>query len=351
MPQAEPQQRVLVYVGGELMGDGLNKLPFLRALRRAYPDARITWFAGSGPTVYTGKLAPAVSGLIDEIIGTEVGGEAWGNVLRPRLGGRRFDVIIDTKRKLRATLELKRVPHEVFVSATVNGLFSERRAPGQPWRPVKPAHFLDQLLQLLSLARFGRVGGPVNPRGGVAVPERCRRVAAQLLPEGDSVVIAPGAGGAKKKWPLANFVGLARAMQSLGYTPIVVLGPNEEGLHDELANALPEARFPLQEANARALADEPFLTMALAQRVSGAVANDSGNAHILAAAGVPLVVLFGPTSAEKFTPIGRHIDPIKAQDVDAASIDHIPVQTVAARLVKLIGATRDRVEEAGDALG
>lgn len=343
MPEVERRKHVLVYVGGELMGDGLNKLPFLRALRRAYPSARITWFAGSGPTVYSGKLAPAVVGLIDEIVGTEVGGERWGNVLRPRLGSHRFDVIIDTKRKLRATLELKRVPHAVFVSGTVNGLLSERRASGQPWRPAKPTHFLDQLLQLLSLARYGRVGGPVDPGGRVEVPEQCHAAAARLMPEQSPVILAPGAGGAKKKWPLANFVAVARALSERGYTPVVALGPGEEELYGELAAALPGARFPLQEADAAALGHEPFLTMALAQRALGALANDSGNAHILAAAGVPIMVLFGATSADKFAPIGPEVDPVKAQDFGAASVDGIPVQSVVERLLKLISATPHRV--------
>ena len=37
---------ICVYVGLDLVGDGLMKLPFLRALRAAYPQARITWLAG-----------------------------------------------------------------------------------------------------------------------------------------------------------------------------------------------------------------------------------------------------------------------------------------------------------------
>ena len=42
---------VLVYVGLDLIGDGLIKLPFVRALRRAYPDAHLTWLAGKRRTV------------------------------------------------------------------------------------------------------------------------------------------------------------------------------------------------------------------------------------------------------------------------------------------------------------
>jgi ADP-heptose:LPS heptosyltransferase len=332
MVHDETVRSVLVYVGGEIMGDGLNKLPFLRALRRAYPEARVTWFAGSGPTVYTGKLAAAVDGLIDEVIETKVNEESWANALRPRLRDRHFDVIIDTKRKLRATVELKRTPHALFVSGTVNGLLSDRRVKGQPWRPQKPVHFQDQLLQLLSLARYGRPDGPVDPSGRVDVSDSCMAAARLLLPDDRYVMLAPGAGGADKRWPLANFVQLARRVAQQGWVPVFALGPGEEELAPDLAPQVPEAVFPLQAARPDDLAHEPFLTMALAQRCRAAVANDSGNAHIVAAAGARLLVLFGRTSADKFAPRGDHVKVIQTQQFGGSAIADIPLEPVARAL-------------------
>lgn len=336
--QADQRERVLVYVGGELLGDGLNKLPFLRALRRAYPDAWITWFAGSGPTAYTRKLAPAVSGLIDEIVGTEHGQEAWSNVFRPRLRDRRFDVIIDTKRKLRATVELKRTRHTLFVSGTVNGLLSERRVEGQPWRPRKPVHFQDQLLQLLSLARYGRPDGPVDASGRVEVSQSCMAAARRLLPDGRYVMLAPGAGGANKRWPLDNFRDLARRLAARGWVPVFALGPGEEELEPDIAPQVPEAVFPLQAARSEERAHEPFLTMALAQRCHAAVANDSGNAHIVAAAGARLLVLFGRTSADKFAPRGDHVKVLQTQQFGGSAIEDIPFQPVESALMAWLDA-------------
>ena len=340
MIQDEPVRSVLVYVGGEIMGDGLNKLPFLRALRRAFPQARITWFAGSGPTVYTGKLAPAVDGLIDEVIETQVNAESWHNVLRPRLRHRHFDVIIDTKRKLRATVELKCTPHDLFVSGTVNGLFSERRVKGQPWRPQKPVHFQDQLLQLLSLARYARPDGPVDPSGRVEVSDSCTAAARRLLPADTYVMLAPGAGGANKRWPLDNFLELARRVASRGWVPVFALGPGEADLAAKIAPEVPEAVFPLQTASSADLAHEPLLTMALAQRCHAAVANDSGNAHIVAAAGARLLVLFGRTSADKFAPRGSDVNVIQAQHFGGSTIEDIPLQPVESALLEWLERNR-----------
>ena len=43
---------ILVYVGLDRVGDGVMKLPFVRALRNAFPDAEVTWLAGQGESVY-----------------------------------------------------------------------------------------------------------------------------------------------------------------------------------------------------------------------------------------------------------------------------------------------------------
>ena len=57
---------VLVYVGLDRVGDGLLKLPFVRGLRRAFPNACLTWFAGKETTVYAGVLAPLVDAWYQE---------------------------------------------------------------------------------------------------------------------------------------------------------------------------------------------------------------------------------------------------------------------------------------------
>jgi len=90
---------VLVYVGLDRLGDGLLKLPFVHGLKGAFPNAKITWFAGKETTVYARALAPLVEGYIDEII--EYGGVGLEpkELLRARpLKDRRFDLIIDTQK-------------------------------------------------------------------------------------------------------------------------------------------------------------------------------------------------------------------------------------------------------------
>ena len=100
----------MVYVGFDRLGDGLLKLPFVRGLRSAYPDAHITWLAGKENSVYGGVMADLATGQIDEVIEYAGIGVKPGKLLRriPEgpLRGRRFDLIIDTQRTLWTSLSL-----------------------------------------------------------------------------------------------------------------------------------------------------------------------------------------------------------------------------------------------------
>ena len=127
----QPPNSVLVYVGFDRIGDGLLKLPFVRGLRLAFPDARITWLAGKEDSVYAGVLADLAKGQIDEVIEHAGIGVKPGELLRriPKspLDGRRFDLIIDTQRTLWTSLSLWRVAHGTFISPAARFLLSSKK--------------------------------------------------------------------------------------------------------------------------------------------------------------------------------------------------------------------------------
>jgi ADP-heptose:LPS heptosyltransferase len=315
---------VLVYVGIDAIGDGLIKLPFVRALRAAFPAARVTWLAGKGHTVFADTLAPVVAGLIDEVIDQAGIGSRPAELLRRPLAGRRFDLVIDTQRRLLTTLILRRIRHRRFVSATAGWLFSD----GRPASAARPASLIGQLMQLAEAAagRPAEAGSPLPP-----MPE-AEAEAERLLPAGPRYVgFAPGAGGKHKCWPLDRYIGLAARLKDA--VPVFLLGPAEAGeWAGTIRAALPDARLPLQDT-ARL---SPMLTIALGRRLAAAVANDSGTGHMLGAADIPLVSLFGPTPPEKFAPHARRARVVRAQDFGSASMDAIPVAAVEAALTELL---------------
>mgnify|MGYP003630032340 CR=1 FL=1 len=105
---------ILVYVGGELVGDGLIKLPFIYNLRQAYPQAKITWCYGEFDSVYKTVLAPLVTSQINEIVALKE--------LRPNC----FDLVIDTQSEWLTTLKLKwSLKYKKFFSPTLGYFLSD----------------------------------------------------------------------------------------------------------------------------------------------------------------------------------------------------------------------------------
>ena len=326
---SQAPETILVYVGLDLTGDGLMKLPFVRALRSAFPKSHITWLAGKGATVYAGKLAPIVRGLIDEVIDNAGIGSRSGEILGRPLPGRRFDLILDTQRRLVTTLVLRRIAHDRFVSGCAGYLLSDVRPAGAlrlSYR--KPPAMIDQMLELVALASAGRPDAPLNTGGRVELPEVVRVEAARLLPErGRYVALAPGAGDRVKCWPLSRFIALGSRLVDQDLVPVFLLGPEDTEWETSLRSELPGARLPLSEPGT-ALELEPLLTIALAERCAACVANDSGGGHLLAASGTPLVSLFGPTSPAKFAPRVPQLTVIEADDYGSRDMNAIPVEAV-----------------------
>jgi len=71
---------ILVYIGhnpDNALGENIIKLPFLRAIRQAFPDARVSWMYGRGPSFFEDSLKPLAAGLIDEVLNdTSLGASA-----------------------------------------------------------------------------------------------------------------------------------------------------------------------------------------------------------------------------------------------------------------------------------
>ncbi|OIQ93689.1 ADP-heptose--LPS heptosyltransferase 2 [mine drainage metagenome] len=316
---------VLVYVGLDFVGDGLMKLPFVQALRAAFPEARITWLAGKGKTVYAGSLAPLVSGLLDEVIEEAGIGSKWWELLRRPLPHRAFDLIIDTQSRVLTSLILKRIRHGRFISPAAGWHLSDAR-PGPGWS--KPPALITRLLDLVELASGQPPGLPAPLPGDALLDAEAER----RLPHGPVYVgLAPGAGGKHKCWPLEHYIALALRLAKSGKVPVVLLGPQEQQWDAEIRDAVPGVMLPLDALS------PPMLTIALGKRLAAAVANDSGTGHMLAASGVPLISLFGPTAPEKFAPRARRLTVLRAQDYSPGdSMEGIPLQIVADTIERVL---------------
>lgn len=103
----------------------------------------------------------------------------------------------------------------------------------------------------------------------------------------DAMVLCPGAAHPTKIWPVARYVALGLRWGG----PVVVLGgPSERDRVRSVVDGIG--------SHAEGIAEAGFTrTFAAAPRGRVAIGGDTGLMHLCAAAGIPTVTLFGPTTA------------------------------------------------------
>ena len=123
--------------------------------------------------------------------------------------------------------------------------------------------------------------------------------AKRLLPANNYVGFSLTQGNAyrKKSWSLNNFILLANELVKRKKTPVFFINENQK-LIEEIKNKIPQALFPEKNANL----NSPALVTALASRLDYAITIDNVIMHMMSIAEIPMIVLFGPTSSDKFAP-------------------------------------------------
>ena len=115
------------------------------------------------------------------------------------------------------------------------------------------------------------------------------------------ILLHPGAGSIRKRWPVSNFIQVEAALKADGFKPEFVLGPAEERLADDLQ---------CPQRLVHVLDDLPDL-VALLNSAGGYIGNDSGASHLAAYLGLPTTVIFGPADPARWAPVGRAVQIVR----------------------------------------
>ncbi len=287
------------------MGDIVNLLPFLAALRTGFPAAKISLLANPA---MRDLLAP--QNLVDEVLPFRTPWSAhfsrWRkyNPFSPRwlqlardlrsLRRRHFDMMLTGRMDVRDNFLAWMIgaPRRVGYGFAGGAFLLTDVVPPNLARPHRSEVWLELLRYL---------GKPVLTESArLRLSEAEERFASSFLREhgiedADCLVgIHAGARIATRRWGAENFAAVAKRVESeLGAKIVWFVDPKQQEEEQRHESNWVRASLPFRE----------FL--AVLSRCQLLLCNDSGPMHLATALGVPVVAVFGPTEPAWFGPRGK----------------------------------------------
>ena len=304
--------RKILVIGAGGIGDVLMKTSLFDSLRRGFPSAEIVFFTSSGPAHEIMEHHPA----IDRFILIE-GGEAL-SLGRPAetlrlirsLRAERFDAVLTTH----YGLSFKGAFFAYILGGPVRAGF-DRGGRGRLYtdrvevEDVNARHAVDWNMSLAESLGIDSGSRALS----LHLTEKDRGYASEFL--GSSgldaaspiVALFPGSKRKTRLWPAERFARLAALLaERYGLRALVLGGEAERAAAAEISASITDEA----DRTGRTRHGPPLVaigqtirqTAALIERSSLLVSCDSGPVHIAAAAGTPVVALFGPERPERVGP-------------------------------------------------
>lgn len=293
-----------------LIGDVVFTTPVIRALRRRFPAARLSYLVEP-------HAAPVVAGNphLDEVV-VATRPDAKGRLaadlrLARRLRKARYDLVLDLHGGPRGAWLAWATGAPRRIGYTVSGrswMYTER-VPRD--RTLRPRHSVVNQWDLLTPLGFDAPDPERDATEMAVLPEAASAVAGKLRaagvdPDRDPLlVVHVSAGNPFRRWPADSFVALLTALlQKDGRRRVVVVsGPSE---HEAAGQIGARARAALGPDADRRVIDRVDFDLAelraLMDRAALFVGGDSGPLHIAGTSRVPVVGLYGPTLAARSAP-------------------------------------------------
>ncbi len=279
------------------LGDIVHALPVVAALKDHWPAAHMTWLVKR----QWAELVERAEG-VDRIWPVEATVRNWFGQVRA-LRAERFDLAVDLQGLFRSGVLawLSGAPMRIGLADGREGSswFYTQRVPVLRVE----MHAVDRYL-LVAAALGARPQG--MPQFRFKILDADMAVVRDVFQRKGLSVDRPWVAmnvstrWTTKRWLLSSFAIVLEQLHKEGLGPVVVIGSSDEQ-HD--ANQL------------RALTKSPFIDLtgavplgclpALLSKAGAMITNDSGPMHVAAAFGIPVVAMFGPTSAVRTGPYGK----------------------------------------------
>ena len=274
------------------IGDTCHVLPVVRTLQRAWPDTRFTWIIGRVEAKLLGHIPEIEFIVLDK---KSLAGSY--RLLRQKMRGRHFDVLMHMQVALRASLLSTLVPAKIKLG------FDRKRARELQWlftsnriRPTERQHVMDALF---GFAEKYHVYEKLL-RWDIPIPQAARDYARRVIPDDTrTLIISPCSSHRLRNWRAEYYAQIADyAISALGMR--VVLCGGRSQIEQQMGDAIVRN---MSEACENTIGQDTLLEfLATLERAVAIITPDSGPAHMATAVGTPVVGLYAATNPTRSGP-------------------------------------------------
>ena len=324
--------KILIYSFNDKIGDGLQKITFIQKLKEIFPNSHLT-YTTTNTTTLKDILNPLVKECINEFIEYNEIDSSFLKLFKKNhnFNKKKFDLIIDLQKVVIRTLNLKKIPHKNFFSASANFLLSNyKNKKNYIFKGIYIERFYFNILSLITGDHFDEIPNIKVPNYDIPniIDTDIRK----------NIAIAPGAGDAIRKWDFDKYFEIAKELKAQGYNIYFFLGPDEENY----LNVCLKNNFSCPEwKNGKKISNSIIFTMNLAKKMNCLLCNDGGTAWMFEFAGVKTLKIFGVTDEVKFARPGFS-ETIQIKDYGIKNIIDFPTNTYKKILGKFL-STNHRV--------
>ena len=316
----------ILFIRLRLIGDVVFTTPLVGALKRTFPEARLTYLVER-------EAAPVVTGnphLADVIVVPRTRG--WRRLrddlrLARRLRAERFDIVIDLHGGPRSSWLTWTTGASERIGYDIEGRsWQYTRTVHRP-RDLQPRHsVMNQWALLTALAGWpGTEPDPsLHPAEMVLDAETDARLAARLRAAGvetrhEIIVIHVSAGNPFRRWPEAAFAALVSALALNDERRRIILssGPSDRAAADRIGRAARRELGPGRGDQVLEFGDVDLVELrALIERSALFIGGDSGPLHIASTTRTPVVGIYGPTLSARSAPWRNPDVPTESVEID-----------------------------------
>jgi len=325
-------ETIILYSRNDAFGDGLIRIPALRAARTAFPDSFIVY-----GTTRSSSLEHVLNRHVDHLVDAiNVRTPLMQLVASHRKGKGRL-AVVDFRISGRWLIQ-------TWGSLLGRGIAYEANFPAfaLSWRPGQKPEARPERNAWRYHRLIERLAGKRLPFDHRLEPTPAARAAARALADGKHapliVIAAHGDGG--KRMTADQVVAISDSMIADGADLLYVKTPGDGPDMAELAQRAPKLR--LVDSGTVEGVDVSDLLLALGEFADLYIGAEGGTAHLMATVMTPMVIVSGGASMARWRPLSNCVDVIESRHASPAGlVANVPAPKIIEAVQRML-ATRRR---------